>query len=264
MLNKKELIIFDFDGTLNVSKMPLDEEMKVLLYKLLAKTKIAVISGASFARLEKQLLNSLRCSSDKLSRLFIMPTSGSSLYIYKQNNWAQVYNEPLSEKDKEKIRRAFELAIIDANIALPKNIYGELIEDKGDQLTYSALGQKAPIDLKEKWDPDHNKRDRIVKALLSYIPEFELRIGGTTSIDVTKKGIDKAYGIRKIQKYLGIRKENILFIGDAIFLKGNDYSVKKMGVETVQVSGYEETKKIIRELLESESRRLSMNELTNK
>ncbi|MCH8889020.1 HAD hydrolase family protein, partial [Patescibacteria group bacterium] len=75
------------------------------------------------------------------------------------------------------------------------------------------------------------------------------RIGGTTSIDVTKKGIDKAYGIQKIEKSLNIRRDNMLFIGDAVFPGGNDYSVKEAGVKTIQVSGPEETKEIIRELL---------------
>ncbi len=247
----KELIIFDLDGTLNVSKMSLDEEMAVLICELLLKTKVAIISGASFAQFEKQFLKSLNCQSDNLGRLFLMPTSGGSLYQYEKNSWVEVYKESLSEEEIEKIHNAFDLAIVDEGVALPVDTYGEIIEDRGSQVTYSALGQEAPIELKEKWDIDHSKREKIVKKLVSYIPEFEVRIGGTTSIDVTKKGIDKAYGVEKIKKYLDISKEKILFIGDAIFPQGNDYSVKKTGIETIQVSGPEETKRIIREFLGS-------------
>ncbi|MBU2109763.1 HAD-IIB family hydrolase [Patescibacteria group bacterium] len=247
----KELIIFDLDGTLNASKMPPDEEMADLLCKLLAKTKVAVISGASFVQFEKQLLKNLGCSSNELSRLFLMPTSGGSLYRYEQNSWVQKYKNSFSKKDIDKIRQAFELAITDTNIASPDTIYGELIEDRDSQVTYSPLGQEAPIELKEKWDPDHNKAHRIVSALVYYIPEFEVRIGGGTSIDVTKKGIDKAYGIQKIREGLKINQENMLFIGDATFPEGNDYSVKEAGIETIQVSGPEETKKIIHELLKT-------------
>ena len=161
-----------------------------------------------------------------------------------------MYEELLSEKDRVKIRQALESAVIDANIASPENIYGELIHDKGSQITYSALGQEASTELKEKWDSDHSKRDKIVKALSFLIPEFEVRIGGTTSIDVTKKGVDKAYGIEKIRRYLNIQKEDMLFIGDAVFPGGNDYSVEEAGVRTIQVSEPEETKKIIQGLLE--------------
>ena len=246
----KELVIFDLDGTLNVSKQPIDEEMGNLICELLNKTKVVIVSGATLARIEKQFLKNLNCARDKLSKLFLMPTSGSSLYIYKQNSWVQVYEELLSEKDRVKIRQALESAVIDANIASPENIYGELIHDKGSQITYSALGQEASTELKEKWDSDHSKRDKIVKALSFLIPEFEVRIGGTTSIDVTKKGVDKAYGIEKIRRYLNIQKEDMLFIGDAVFPGGNDYSVEEAGVRTIQVSEPEETKKIIQGLLE--------------
>jgi len=249
----KELIIFDLDGTLNVSKMPPDEEMADLLCELLTKTKVAVISGASFKQFEKQFLKNLNCANDKLSKLFIVPTNGSTLYKYEQNKWTQVYEETLPEGDRNKIQQAFKSAISDADIAPPEHIYGELIEDRGTQITYSALGQEAPIDLKESWDPDHKKRKKIVKALLVYIPEFEISIGGTTSIDVTKKGIDKAYGVQKIEKSLNINKNNMLFIGDAIFPGGNDYSAKETGIKTIQVSGPEETKGIIREILNTKS-----------
>ncbi len=245
----KELIIFDLDGTLNESKAPLDKEMSALLCELLAKTKVAVISGASFAQFKKQFLNNLSCTNDELSKLFLMPTSGSSLYKYEKTNWTQIYTEMLSEEDSAKIQKAIESAVASANIELTENVFGELIENRGSQITYSGLGQEAPIELKKKWDPDHSKRDRIVSALTPLIPEFEARIGGTTSIDVTKKGIDKAYGVEKIKEYLNIQKEGMLFVGDAIFPGGNDYSVKKTGIETLQVSGPEEVKGIIRKLL---------------
>jgi HAD superfamily hydrolase (TIGR01484 family) len=246
----KEVIIFDLDGTLNTSKMPIDEDMVNLLCKLLTKTNVAVISGASFTQFEKQFINILNCADDNLNRLFLMPTSGGSLYKYEQGKWTQVYKELLSEEEVDKIHNAFDLAIIDSEITLPVDTYGEIIEDRGSQVTYSALGQEAPIEVKEKWDHNHSKREKIVKMLTQYIPEFEVRIGGTTSIDVTKKGIDKAYGIEKLKKYLDIPKGSILFIGDAVFPGGNDYSVKKVGIETIQVSGQNETKKIIREFLE--------------
>jgi len=40
-------------------------------------------------------------------------------------------------------------------------------------------------------------------------------MGGATSIDVTKPGIDKAYGIGKLRDILGISLSEMIFIGDA-------------------------------------------------
>lgn len=249
MEHLKKLIIFDLDGTLAQSKMLPDGEMTAILCDLLLKTNVAVISGASFKQFKDQFLTTLMMCAEALSRLYIMPANGSSLYKSGHGGWKAVYEELLSENDREKIRGAIGEALSIAGIPLPQYVYGELIEDRGSQVTYSALGQEAPLETKSAWDPDHAKRQRIRKILVSLIPEFEVRVAGTTSIDVTKKGIDKAYGIRKIGEHLGIPTGDMLFVGDALFPGGNDYSAKKIGVETIQVSGPDETKKIIKDLL---------------
>jgi len=71
-----------------------------------------------------------------------------------------------------------------------------------------------------------------------------VRLGGTTSIDVTKPGIDKAYGIGKLRVLLGISLEEMLFVGDALFVGGNDYPVKEAGVVSIAVRGPGETKPV--------------------
>jgi len=44
-----------------------------------------------------------------------------------------------------------------------------------------------------------------MKAFLDkQIPGFSVRLGGETSIDITKPGIDKAYGIKSSENTLGI------------------------------------------------------------
>ena len=73
--------------------------------------------------------------------------------------------------------------------------------------------------------------------------------GGTTSIDIVKPGIDKAYGIQKLKDILEIDIQDILFIGDALFEGGNDYPVRKMGVDCIQVRDAEETKRIIETII---------------
>lgn len=124
-----------------------------------------------------------------------------------------------------------------------------MIEDRGSQITFSALGQKAPLDAKTRWDPDFAKRRKIKAILDTLLPEFAVRLGGTTSIDVTKLGIDKAYGIRKLRDVLGVSLEEMLFIGDALFVGGNDYPAKEAGVVTIQVRDPDETKRVIETLV---------------
>ena len=111
------------------------------------------------------------------------------------------------------------------------------------------LGQQAPLDEKKKWDPNFAKR-KLMKAFLDdLIPEFSVRLGGTTSVDVTKPGIDKAYGIRKLRDILGVAISEMIFIGDALFPGGNDYPVKEAGVVSIQVKDPRETKRVIEAII---------------
>ena len=243
----KMLIVFDLDGTLAESKSQIDNEMSLLLSELLLVKSVAVISGGSFQQFEKQLIAGLKCRTGLLKKLFLFPTCSTSFYRY-DNGWVKVYSEDLLKHEKERIMNAFSKVL--SGIAFnPGKVYGNLIEDRGTQITFSALGQEAPAALKKDWDPNHRKRQEITDLLEKYIPEFEIRMGGTTSIDVTRKGIDKAYGIGQIEKYLGFSKDEMLFIGDALFEGGNDYPVKQAGVEVLEVSGPNDTKKIIRALM---------------
>ncbi|MBI5064794.1 HAD-IIB family hydrolase [Candidatus Woesearchaeota archaeon] len=239
----KKLVLFDLDNTLAESKSEIDEEMSGLLFKLLEVKEVGIISGGSYEQFQKQLLKKLS-NSLLLNKLCLFPTCSTSFYQYN-NGWMEIYSEKLSEEEKKKIFGAFS-QIID----LTPN-YGELLEDRQTQITYSALGQKAPSEIKKKWDPDCKKRLALKEKLEKLIPEFEIKLGGNTSLDITRKGIDKAYGIRKIEEKLGIKKEEIIYIGDALFEGGNDYPVKQAGVDCISVKGPEETKRVILEILKS-------------
>jgi len=244
-IQKKKLIAFDLDGTLTESKSLMDSQMAGLLSRLLKVKKVAVMSGGTFNQFQKQFVRSLKCSRHQLENLYLFPTCGSSFYRY-QDGWYNVYKEELSENEKEKIINALTKALEEVKFSGSEQLFGDLIQDRGTQISFSALGQEAPVELKKRWDPKGIKRLKIKKALEHHIPEFEIRIGGSTSIDITRKGIDKAYGIAQIEKHLGIQKEEIIFIGDALFPGGNDYPVKETGVECIETRGPEETKRIIK------------------
>jgi phosphomannomutase len=246
-LKNKKLIIFDLDGTLAESKSPMDEEMIELLTKLLEKKKVAIMSGGSFHQFQKQFLGDFP-HSDFLKNLYLCPTCGSSFYQYDMA-WKEVYSEKLTSEEKRRIYEAFDIALEKVGFQKPEKMYGELIEDRGSQITFSAFGQQAPLSLKAPWDPDHVKRLAMISFLEKSLPDLEARIGGTTSIDVTKKSIDKAYGVRKLQENLHIPIAEMLFVGDALFPGGNDYSATVTGIDTAPVLGPEDTKALIRRLI---------------
>jgi len=235
----KKLIVFDLDGTLAESKSALDAEMAARLHDLLGVVKVAVISGGDWPQFEKQLLAHLPqdASLDKLS---LLPTCGTKFYRYT-GHWEKLYEEDFTAAEKQKIIGSLNKAVDEAGFKVEK-FWGEVIEDRGSQITYSALGQQAPLEEKDKWDPDFAKRKKIKAILDPLIPGFSVRLGGATSIDVTKPGIDKAYGIRKLRDLLGISLKEMIYVGDALFVGGNDYPAEEAGVVCISVRGPNETK----------------------
>lgn len=246
----KKLIIFDLDGTLAESKQSLDEDMKSLLARLLKEIKVAVISGGNWQQFERQLIASLPQQLNLFTNLFLLPTCGTKYYKYNTEfaNWRKVYSEDFTIAEKQTIIEALNKAMVVSGMR-PKCQWGEIVEDRGSQITFSALGQDAPVEEKKKWDADFSKRKKIVQIVDSFIPEFSVRMGGATSIDITKPGIDKAYGIKKLKELLGIEIADMLFVGDALFPGGNDYPAKEIGCDCIHIRDHNETKRVIETML---------------
>ena len=242
----KKLIVFDLDGTLAQSKSALDAEMANLLDSLLAIVKVSVISGGAWLQFEKQVLANLSHDA-RLKNLSLLPTCGTKFYQY-EGAWKRLYSEDFTPAEKERI-----LSSLKAATSSPghkeKQTWGEIIEDRGSQITFSGLGQHAPLEEKKKWDPDFARRKKIKALLDTLIPEFPVRLGGATSIDVTKHGIDKAYGIRKLRDVLGIPIAEMIFIGDAVFPGGNDYPAQEAGALSIEVRDPHETKRVIEAIM---------------
>ena len=238
----KKLIVFDLDGTLAESKSSIDTEMAALLSALLKFAKVAVISGGGWPQFDKQVLSRLP-HDENLMNLSLLPTCGTQFYSYARD-WKKIYSEDFTADEKEKIVSSLKRAIQSAGFKVEK-VWGETIEDRASQITFSALGQQAPIEEKKKWDPDFARRKKIKALLDELIPEFSVRLGGTTSVDITKPGIDKAYGIRKLRDTLGITIQEMIFIGDALFPGGNDYPAEEAGVVSIRVRDPDESKRVI-------------------
>ena len=249
---KKKVIIFDLDGTLTRSKSNLDKEMAKLIAALLKERCVAVTSGCSFHQFENQFLDKLPTETN-LSNLFLFPTCSASGFYYdgKEGRYYRAYSHLMPTKAVKRIIKSFEEVFAEIGYSHPKRTYGVVYENRGSQLTFSALGQEAPLRLKQKWDPDQKKRLRIRRHMTPRLHNFEITIGGTTSIDVTRKGINKTLCVSKLIQRLHVSKGEMLFVGDALFKGGNDYIMKSTGIECVPVSGPNDTKKLVTRIIQS-------------
>ncbi|HUC02176.1 MAG TPA: HAD-IIB family hydrolase [Candidatus Paceibacterota bacterium] len=255
-LSKKSLIVFDLDGTLTKTKSDLAPDMSRALTSLLEKKKVAVIGGGSYRQFRKQFLANLDCPTELFKNLFLFPTTATAFYRYDKG-WKNVYAHFLSSSKKQRIRKAVKDVFSEIGYVPPKKTYGKTLEDRGSQMSYSFLGQdvvaqlgKKGVRMKEEWTKKNTPTKlRIAKLLQKKLPDLEVHAAGFTTIDITQKGIDKAYGVRQIEKTLKIRIKDMVFIGDALYPGGNDAAAKKSGVQTVPTSGPKETIRIIKKIL---------------
>jgi len=238
----KKLLAFDLDDTLAVTKSPISDRMATVLGRILENYDICIISGGKYELFQRQVISRLDVDEAKLKRLHLMPACGTQYYLYDTTigNWQLQYAEDLTEQEINTIRVVLEDSVRELGY-WPQNPAGEVIEDRSSQVTFSGLGQEAAAEAKYVWDPDGEKRQQIRALALEKLPELEVRLGGTTSLDVTRKGVDKAYGMQKLIEATGLSKADILFFGDKLQEGGNDYPVKAFGIESIEVVNWEDT-----------------------
>lgn len=242
------LVAFDLDDTLAASKSPLDPRMAAVLGELVARVEVCVISGGQFGQFDAQLIARLTdVPAGDLAHLHLMPTCGTQYYRY-ENGWTKVYSENLTDDEKTRALTVIEEQARRIGV-WEKETWGPVLEDRGSQITFSALGQSAPVDAKKLWDPTGSKKESLRAVVAPLLPDLEVRSGGSTSIDVTRKGIDKAYGMSKLAEITGIPIGDMLFVGDRLDPGGNDFPVLRLGIAAQSVTGWEDTAKRVEALV---------------
>lgn len=239
----KKVLAFDLDDTLAITKSPISDRMAGLIGRLLEHYDICVITGGRFEQIRSQVVDRLDAPEHLMGKLHLMPTCGTRYYRYNEldHKWVMQYAEDLTKEQKARIIEALESTAKELDIWC-ENPKGEIIEDRFSQITMSALGQQASPEDKYAWAEKYKDvrpiyRDKVAEKL----PDLEVRIGGTTSTDITLPGIDKAYGMERLIDAIDVSKDEILFFGDKLDEGGNDYPVKAMGIDSIPVDGWETT-----------------------
>jgi hypothetical protein len=245
------VVVFDLDDTLALSKAKISPRIAQCLTDLLAQVQVCIISGGRLEQFQTQVLDELPLLPEAAARLHLMPTCGTRYLRWESGEWREVYSETLSPAEKAEIKQVLTEGATELGLWEPQT-WGDIIEDRGSQITFSALGQQAPHQAKTAWDPAGGKRAALREYAAARLPGLEVRSGGSTSIDVTKKGIDKGYGIRKLMSHLDVALDDLLFFGDRLDEGGNDFPVREMGVRCVAVTGWQQTADYVERLLSAD------------
>ena len=249
MTSTPRLVAFDLDDTLAPSKTAIDPRMAKLLVTLLDRVEVCIISGGQYGQFTAQVIKNLTgASPEALGRLHLMPTCGTQYYRFEKGSWNQVYAQNLTDDEKQRALAAVESEAKRLGF-WESDTWGPILEDRGSQITFSALGQGAPVAAKTAWDADGVKKNTLREAAQALLPDLEVRSGGSTSVDITRRGIDKAYGMTRLAELTGIPLDDMLFVGDRLDVNGNDYPVKVLGVECHAVDGWHDTADYLDDLI---------------
>ncbi|NHI17990.1 HAD-IIB family hydrolase [Microbacterium excoecariae] len=242
------VVAFDLDDTLAPSKSPVADRVAEQLVALARRVEVAIISGGQIAQFRAQVVDRLPDAPDALAHIHLLPTCGTQYFRHDGTAFRALYARDLTADEKARALAAIEEEAVRLGY-WESETWGPILEDRGSQITFSALGQSAPVDAKKAWDPTSAKKSALRDAIAARLPDLEVRSGGSTSIDVTRKGIDKAYGMEQLAAETGIALDDMLFYGDRLDPDGNDYPVKAMGVACVAVTGWEHTAELLDALI---------------
>ena len=232
--SKKKIIIADVDDTICDSCQVISPSMAEKINSLIQKGyHFAFISGTPVKELQRMI------SSQLNEEHHLLATTGTN-YTKINQSITEIYNHNFTEEEKKEIIQAFETLTAKFNIQ-SLTTKEDQIQDRESQITLSAIGRTAPSELKATYDSDGEKRKKWIEFLQNILGnKYEMKIGGTTSLDITKKGLDKEWGIKQFAQHHGFNLNEILFFGDKIYPGGNDYAASKI-VDCVAVKSPQDT-----------------------
>ncbi|MCH4209167.1 HAD-IIB family hydrolase [Bifidobacterium sp.] len=244
---KAGIIAFDLDNTLARSKQPMKADMARCISMLTRLRPLAIITGGRFELVKSQVLNELDDTACR-ENMHLMPTSGTRYYRWNGAAWHCEYAHDLDPAERRAVVASFERHAREQGLWF-EHPWGRRVEDRGSQITFSALGQEAPIEQKETWDPDNSKKNCLAAAVGADFPHLAVHSGGSTSVDVSRRGVDKAYAVRELSAMTSVPVGRVVYVGDRMDPDGNDYPAALAGTIAIRVSGPHDTLEVCKELI---------------
>ncbi|HWP61746.1 MAG TPA: HAD-IIB family hydrolase [Candidatus Paceibacterota bacterium] len=211
-------VFFDLDNTLTKSRRPIDAVHTALFADLCAKVDVIVVTGGTKVHIEEQL-------GPAKGNYFILATSGNHC-LHK--NGEELWNEPLSKAQKQACLDF--IALLQAHFNVVVKDENDCIDDRSAQIGYSVIGYHEDPAKKDAFDPDFSRR----KAALARFEDemkklnaagIEVFPAGSSGFNFTPIGKDKGANVARLIEHEAWKKEERLYVGDALGPGENDFSV---------------------------------------
>lgn len=223
-------LFFDMDQTVAPARQPILPEMFELLSNL--PHTIVIVSGQEVSKIGWQ--------SNNLPAYTLGQNGNHATDI--ENN--ELWNVPLDDLHRQEILRHIDtiVEILDHEL----NHDWNPIEDRGAQITFSPIGNTAPVEHKKTYDPDRSKREEIMRRVPFHSEDLVVKIGGSTSLDYIHKDRHKGTNVQKLIDLMGWDNDECVYFGDGLYPGGNDEAVIGV-IETIPVDDHLDTYRKLQE-----------------
>ena len=233
---KYKHFFFDMDKTVAPSRQPIRPEMYDLLAGL--AEDVILVSG--------QLCEKIKWQSNELPAAYLGQNGNHAI----DEDSTELWHTPLTDTERAEVLAHIETLMS----ALPEQPNPEYdpIEDRGAQITFSPVGNTAPVELKLPYDPDKKKRFALMEQYPFESETMMLLIGGTTSMDYVPKERHKGANVKKYIELKGWNPEECVYYGDGLYPGGNDEFVIGV-IDTVLVEDEIDCYNKLKEVFENKS-----------
>lgn len=230
MYKNKKHLFFDLDKTVAPPRQPILSHMFELLSNI--PHSVVIVSGQEVSKIAWQTNN--------LATIRL----GQNGNHATEADGTELWNIPLDPHHQTEILNHINalMAVLDHEV----NHEWTPIENRGSQITFSPIGNTAPVDVKMVYDPDRKKRDALLEKVPFVSEDLIVKIGGSTSLDYIHKDRHKGTNVAKLIELKGWNKDECVYFGDGLFPGGNDEAVIGV-IDTVSVDDHHHTYDILLE-----------------
>ncbi len=209
------LVAFDLDDTLAPSKSAIDPRIGELLLALAERVECGHHLRRTAAAVPHPVVERLpEASPELLSQFHLMPTCGTQYYRLTPAGIETVYAHSLTDDEKQ---RALSAVREEAErLGLWEPSPGRHPRRPRCRRSRSPPSASRPLSTRRWRGTPREKKNSLREAVAARIPDLEVRSGGSTSVDITHRGIDNAYGMGKLADTTGIPLDDMLFVGDRL------------------------------------------------